>query len=134
MQISQTNSIGFGAKFIHTDDLQRIAQYAIENGKAVELNQARKNIDSVYLKTRIGVRLFEDTNGYPGVEFTRYVPKSVVSFPKSEKDYNAYKYAYCATKKMDIFEFALKKIIKMGNGVPNNKIFKRVIVLNNLIY
>ena len=128
MQISSINSIGFGARFIHSEDLKNIAQYAIENGKAAELNQARKNIDSIYLKTRIGVRVFEIVGGYPGVEFTRYVPKSVVSFPTYESDYATSKITYYTAEKMDILQFALDKIIKMGTDIPNNKIFKRVVV------
>ena len=38
----------FNAKFIQSDDLKKIADYAVEHGKFEKLNQARKNIDSFY--------------------------------------------------------------------------------------
>ena len=41
----QTQSPSFKAKFLYSDSLKQVADYAAERGKFGKLNEARKNID-----------------------------------------------------------------------------------------
>lgn len=70
------NQTSFQAKFLHSDSLQKLVQYSVENGKFDKLNAARKNIDSAYLTTRLKVDIFEK-DGKPIINFTRFVPKKM---------------------------------------------------------
>ena len=129
MEIKNFNSnLYFQAKFLDSADMRSIAQYAVEKGKFNKLNNARKNIESAYLRTRLSVDIF-DKNGKPCIRFTRYVPKRFVVVPKNYEDYQIKSVIeYTSSKKCNPLKFALEKIVKMGQGVPNNRIFKNVVV------
>ena len=55
MQMITNNKpqIAFQAKFLHSESLKQLADYAVEHNKFEKLNQARKNIDSSFLMTRL---------------------------------------------------------------------------------
>lgn len=50
----------FQAKFLHSESLKMIAQYAVDHGKFDKLNTARKNIDKAYLTTRLRVDIYKE--------------------------------------------------------------------------
>ena len=74
MDISCTQP-SFQAKFIYSDALKQVADYAVKHNKFNKLNQARKNIDSTYLTTRLKLDISKNADNLPVVSFTRYVPK-----------------------------------------------------------
>jgi len=127
--ISQSNSVNFSAKFLQTDDLKRIAEYAIEHGKYDELNKSRKEIESLYLLTKLGVYVGEASNGHPMIEFVKYIPRRNVTFAQYENDYTISKPVIFSSsnKNKNPMEYALKILIKMGRDVPNNRVFRRVL-------
>lgn len=124
------NSTSFMAKFLYSDSLKDVAKYASEQGKFKYLDEARNNIDSTHLRTRLLFECGENEKGFPFVTFTKYEPKSHITIPQSADDYVKHKpITYTGnSKKISIMEFALKKLITMGNNVPNNKIFRKVVV------
>ena len=129
MEIKNVNpNLNFQAKFTDSKDMRKIVQYAVEKGKFDKLNNARKNIESAYLRTRLLVDIF-DKNGQPGIRFTRYVPKNCVVIPKNSDDYEIKRVVeYISSKKCNPLKFAFEKIVKMGQCVPNNRIFKNVVI------
>ena len=44
MQIDKINPTAFQAKFIHTDDLKNVVEYAVKHNKFDKLIEARKNM------------------------------------------------------------------------------------------
>lgn len=124
----KSNNVTFGAKFLHSNDLKQVADYAVEHGKFDKLNQARKNIESAYLTTRIRLEISESKSGKPVLNFTKFMPKKSVGVAYSFDDYHEVKtVSYKSEKKVNPLKFALEKIIKMGNSVPDNKIFRNVV-------
>ena len=119
----------FKAKFLNSASLKLVADYAVEHGKFDKLNQARKNIDSAYLQTRIRVDIGETKKGFPLVSFTRFSPKSNVAVAKTFDDYKQSKVTiFESSKNANPLKFALEKIIKMGNNAPHNNMYKKVVV------
>lgn len=119
----------FGAKFLHSESLKQIAQYAVEHGKFDKLNQARKDIDRSNLVTRIRVDFGINDKGFPVVTFTRYEPKRSVLIAKSMDDYVITKITKCeSSKKENVVKFAFEKILKMGNNAPKNNLYRRIVV------
>ena len=124
----QTINPNFQAKFLHSESLKLVADYAVEKGKFDKLNQARKNIDTSNLTSRLRFDIGE-VNGRPFVTFARYDLKPNVVVPQSLDDYKAPKfYLYESCKKCDMLKFAYERIIKMGNNVPNNRLFRQVVL------
>ncbi len=130
MEIKNNYNPNFKAKFIDCNDLRQVVNYAIEHGKADKLNETRKNIESSYLTTRLTFSLGETDNGFPKVVFTRLKPKSHVLMPEYYKDYVESKpieYVYTAKNKSKL-AYALDLLIRMGSCVPNNKVFRKVVI------
>ena len=127
----QTYKPQFRAKFLHSESLKMIADYAVEHGRFDKLNQARKNIDLSCLPIRIRVDIGLSEKGFPLISFTKFRPKNGMITPKTMNDYELVKcVTYSSEKKENLLKFAMEKIIKMGNHVPNNKIFKTVVIRN----
>lgn len=119
----------FKAKFLNSASLKLVADYTVEHGKFDKLNQARKNIDSAYLQTRIRVDIGETKKGFPLVSFTRFSPKPNVAVAKTFDDYKQSKVTiFESSKNVNPLKFALEKIIKMGNNAPHNNMYKKVVV------
>ena len=129
MQVQSINSsTSFGAKFLHSDSLKEVAQYAVEHGKFDKLNQSRLNIAKNYLTKRIKFDLYTNEKGVPYIVFTRFTPK-YGKFPESFDDYkNPLKIIYKADKKMNPLKYGLRMLIKLGNNAPRNKMYKNVII------
>lgn len=128
MNVQNTNKQTFTAKFLYSDSLKRVADYAVKHNQFDRLNQARKNIDNVLLTTRVKLDISESANGRPVVSFTTYKPKKSVLVAYSFDDYvEVKKTTYAASKNCNPFKFALEKIIKLGNSAPKNKMYKTVI-------
>uniref|UniRef100_UPI0040259AEC hypothetical protein n=1 Tax=Candidatus Scatousia sp. TaxID=3085663 RepID=UPI0040259AEC len=128
MEIRNNSQINFKAKFLHSESLKMIADYASEHGKFEKLNTARKNIDKTYLRTRLRVDVGQDNNT-PFVTFTRFNPKPEVINPASLADFRIDKtVTYKSEKKMNVLKYALERIIKLGNSAPDNKMFKNVVI------
>lgn len=120
-------SPSFQAKFLDSKSLRLIAEYAVEHGKFDKLNQARKNIDVRNLQTRLRVDIGVNDDK-PFVSFTRFEPKDNVIIPKSLDDFKTEKVTvYQSDKKCNPLKFALEKLIKLGNGVPNSKMYQSVV-------
>ena len=130
MQIRNNNfnQPAFQAKFLNSQSLKMIADYAVEKGKFQELNTARKNIDKCRFSTYLRVDIFKKENKC-GISFTRYVPKDNVIIPKYMDDYIITKVkTYETTKTSNPLKFGLEKIIKLGNNAPHNNMFKEVVI------
>ncbi len=128
MQITNNTNTSFRAKFLDSESLRLVADYAVEHGKFDKLNAARKNIDKTCLQTRLRFDMGEN-NGKPFVSFTKFVPKKNVLVANSMDDFVASKSVVCeSSKKMNLLKFALEKIIKLGNNAPNNKMYKSVVL------
>lgn len=132
MKIVQNYSAGtpaFSAKFLHSESLKQIADYAVEHNKFEKLNQARKNIDSSFLKTRLRVDTGINEKGFPFVTFTRLEPKKSINVALSMDDYKQAKITlFESNKKENPLKFALEKIIKLGNDAPKNNMYKNVVI------
>ncbi len=125
------NRTAFGAKFVHTEDLKQIVDYAVAHDKFEKLNTARKNIDSSYLKVRLKVELTTNEKGFPTLKITRYVPKHDL-VARTFDDYEAAKVIeYRAEKRTNPLKFALERIIKLGNSAPHGNMYKRVVAKPN---
>lgn len=128
---SNNSNINFKAKFLYSDDLKKVVEYAVEKGKFDKLNQARKNIDSAYLTTKIKFEMFKPQNGQPSIKFSTYKPKRNANLPYSEADYDMTKTVeYINHGRDNLLKFALNKIIKLGNDAPHNNMYKNIIISN----
>jgi len=117
----------FGAKFLHTEDLKQIVDYAVAHNKFDKLNTSRKNIDTSYLKVRLKVELKVNEKGIPTIRFTRFVPKRNI-IARTFDDYEAVKVVeYWPAKRIHPLKFALRKIIELGNNAPHNKMYQKVV-------
>lgn len=127
MKINRTSNINFQAKFLKSDSLQQVVNYAIERGKFDKLNTARKNIDNTHFSTRLMVDVGDD-EGRPFVSFTRYNLKPNAPLNYTMEDFRPEKTTvFKSSVKMNPLKFALEKIIKMGNDAPHNNIYKKVV-------
>ncbi len=127
MKINRTSNINFQAKFLKSDSLQQVVNYAIERGKFDKLNTARKNIDNTHFSTRLMVDVGDD-EGRPFVSFTRYNLKPNAPLNYTMEDFRQEKTTvFKSSVKMNPLKFALEKIIKMGNDAPHNNIYKKVV-------
>ena len=124
-------SVTFNAKFLNSEALHEVVDYAISHGKYKKLDIARQNIEMSMLKTRLHMTI-DSYNGMPMVTFYRFDPKHSVSFPKNfERDYNLIRQVeYVSKKEKNPLKFAYNLIVKMGRNVPKNKIFKEVVANN----
>lgn len=121
----------FQAKFLHSESLKMVADYAVEHNKFDKLNQARKNIDSAFLQTKLRMDIRKNKNGNPVVSFTKYSPKKNVDIAYTLDDYELIKTTeFISEKKMNPLKFAFEKIIKLSNNAPHNKMYKHVVITN----
>ena len=117
----------FCAQFWHSEDLKQIALYAKENKCFESLNQARKNIDNVYLTNRLIVEVGTKEKGNPFIKFLRFRPKSgVVAITKNDYEKVRELVVTSSNKKQNPLDFAMKQIIRLGSDVPNNNLFRRL--------
>ena len=122
------NQPTFEAKFLNSQSLKMIADYAVEKGKFQKLNTARKNINKSRFSTLLRVDIFKEENKC-GVTFTRYTPKDNIIVPEFMDDYIITKIkTYETTKTSNPLKFGLEKIIKLGNNAPHNNMFKEVVI------
>ena len=128
MQIRHVNNTpNFQAKFLNSESLKLVTEYAIEHNKFDKLNLARKNIDKFYLQRRIRVDVGEN-NGKPFVSFARFSPKNSVIVPKTMSDLKLDKVVIIQSEqKGNMLKFALEKLIKLSNNAPDNKMFQNII-------
>ena len=125
VQNSCNAPVSFKAKFMYSDDLQKVVDYAIVSGKYKKLDKARLNIETSMLKTRL--RMDIDTyNGMPKVIFSRFDPRLPVGIPKDiNKDYTLRKQvAFLSVYEKNPIKFAYNLIVKMGKNVPENDLFR----------
>lgn len=121
-------SPAFQAKYLHSESLKLVADYAVEHGKFDKLNQARKNIDKAALQTRLRFDL-GDKDGKPFVTFTRYKLKPASIIVKTMDDLILDKVTvFQSEKRMNPLKFAFEKLIKIGNDAPKNNMFKNVVI------
>lgn len=121
----------FKAKFLNSESMKQIADYAIQHGKFEKLNQSRKNIESSYLRTRLLVDTGVTNKGFPFIRFTRFVPKSNVIVPKTMQDLKQEKVVTFVSESSKVkspLKIALEKLIRMGIDVPHNRIFRKSVI------
>ena len=119
----------FQAKFLYSDSLKQIADYAVEHNKCEKLNTARKNIERSYLTTRLRADIYENEEGKKFISFSKFIPKKNVLVAKNQDDYIMAKTTtYESNKKGSLLKFGLEQIIKLGNNAPNNKMYKYVVI------
>lgn len=117
----------FCAQFWHSEDLKQIALYAKENKCFESLNQARKNIDNVYLTNRLIVEIGTKEKGNPFIKFLRFRPKNCgVAITKNDYEKVRELVVTSSNKKQNPLDFAMKQIIRLGSDVPNNNLFCRL--------
>jgi len=131
MNINNNNSnVNFQAKFFKNDDLTSIVKYAQEHGKFDKLNKARKEIDNNYqtLRTRLKVDICY-TDNYPTVIFSRYQPqKDCIALSGKDYELTAQTEFICPKKGQNPLKFALDRIIKLSQGAPESKMYKKVVI------
>ena len=131
MIINNNSNINFEAKFLKSESLKNVADYALEKGKFDKLNNARCNIDKAALTKRIKMDII-DKDGYPTVIFTKYEPRAR-SLGLSIDEYIPTKQIQrTSTKKMNPLKYALELIIKLGNNAPNNKMYRNLIFTRDI--
>lgn len=129
MQVDKINPTAFQAKFIHTESLKDVVEYAVKHNKFDKLNEARKNIDSAYIPYRIRFELFKYPDGRPYVIFTRYVPKNDNKIIRTEEDYiKSEPLIYECSKVMNPLKYGLLKLIKLGQNAPHNRMYEKVVI------
>ncbi len=127
MKIQKTTQVNFQAKFLKSDSLEQVVNYAIERGKFDKLNTARKNIDNTHFSTRLKVDIGDD-DGRPFVRFTRYNLKPNAPIDYTMDDFRQEKTTvFKSSVKMNPLKFAFEKIIKLGNDAPHNNMYKKVV-------
>ena len=125
------NKIAHKAKFVDTYSMRKIAEWAKENGKYKELNEARKRIESTAFDTRIELILGKSLeNDCPIAIFRRYVPKCELQEDSlNDKNYDISKpLAYQTRRQISPFEFGFERIIQMSNYIKYNKLFKEIVL------
>lgn len=128
MNIDRTSNINFQAKFLKSDSLQKVADYAIEHGKFEKLNKARKNIDNAHFSTRLLVDV-GDEEGRPFIRFTRYNPRPNAPVAYTMEDLRPEKVTvFKSEAKKNPLKFAFEKIVKMGNNAPHNNMYQKVVI------
>lgn len=125
---TQNPNPNFKAKFLYNNTLKQISEKAAELGQLENLNQARKNIsmqdNNIGLLVDIG-----ENNGKPFVSFSKYIPRKKVKSPKTFDDFKLAKTeTFEACRHCNPIEFALNKILKLGNDAPNNNMYKKIIM------
>ena len=127
MEIKNYNSnIQFQAKYLKSDSLTDIVNYAVEHGNFDKLNEARKNVDKTYIRTRLKVDLCNENN-LPVVIISRYVPKSRKAVFSLDEYTLAAQTKFIAPQKMNPLHFGLQTLIKLGDNAPNNDMYKKVV-------
>ncbi len=135
MQINPQNTTpNFGAKFLYSDSLKQVADYAKKRGAFTKLNQAQKNLAQKNPDTRILVDLgvyssIKKTETKPYVEFSIFEPVKRVGRPKKGiRQYELVKKVlFESQREMDPLKFAYNKILGLGKQDINNKIYKRIL-------
>ena len=127
---SYNNKTPFKAKFLNTYSLRKVAEWAKENGKFEELNEARKRIDSTALNIRLELTLGRSVeNDYPIAIFRRYIPNNALTENPTENDFTVSKpVTYQSRMSINPFEFGFKKIIQMSNYVTENKMYREIVI------
>ncbi len=129
MQVGNINNTNpqFKAKFLDTPAIKQVAEWARDNGRYKELNNARKQIDFSAVKLRIHMDLATNIEGYPIAIFRRYFPRIIN--PVYEKDYIISKpIVYTGKNKtVSAAEYGFNKILQMGHYVTRNKMFKDIV-------
>ena len=125
---SQNNTLNFKARFLDSESLRRVANYAVEHNKFDKLNNSRKNIEKYYFNRRLLVDVGEK-DGKPYITFTRFIKKPEVIVPKTMQDFKKDKITtFKSETKMNPLKFAFEKPVKLGNDAPKNRMFKNVII------
>ena len=125
---SQNNTLNFKARFLDSESLRRVANYAVEHNKFDKLNNSRKNIEKYYFNRRLLVDVGEK-DGKPYITFTRFIKKPEVIVPKTMQDFKKDKITtFKSETKMNPLKFAFERLVKLGNDAPKNRMFKNVII------
>lgn len=127
-EFTNKHNPNFKAKFLYSEDLKKVVDYAVRHKKFEKINTARKNIDKVCLTTRIKVEIKKSEDGKDCAIFTKFVPKDNVIIPRVYEDYKVANVTVLKNKNnTSILRFVMEKIIKMGNNAPKNNLYKKII-------
>ncbi len=120
--------INFQAKFLQSESLYQIVDYAIKHGKFSELNAARKVLETADPRTRVIVDICY-TNKKPTVIFTHMVPNQARSGMYAD-EFVVRKQTDFIAKKADEnpLKFALNQIINMAKNGTKGGQYKEIFV------
>lgn len=126
--ITTYNQPNFQAKFLNTNTLKEVAEYAIKNDKFKKLNKARKNIENYDYFSKIAVELEKDKKSNKNIyTFTAFIPKYTLN--KNKEVVTRYK--KIITKVPSNSDNYLKEIynliVRMGNNAPENNLYQKVL-------
>ena len=128
MGYTQGTDTNFKAKILYNNALKQINEKAAEIGQFENLKIAKRNIamhdNNIGLLIDIG-----ENNGKPFVSFSKYVPRKKVKSPKTFDDFKlAITETFEAGRHYNPVEFALSKLLKLGNDAPNNNMYKKIFI------
>lgn len=128
MNIQSNSNLCFNAKIINNQSYNDVVRYALEHNKILRLRSTLDNIDRIRKDTLIEMNICY-TGEYPTVVFSRY-EKGWNKILKEQTDNYVLKRQvdYISTKKENPVKYAFRRLIKMGNDAPNNKIYQEVVI------
>lgn len=125
MQINSNPS--FKAKFLYSDSLKKVADYAVEKGKFHKLNDARKKIDGQDPFTKIIMTCgYNKDKKQSFFKLVRFKPKYTYVDGQVIKEYMM-KVTKRYYNEQNPLRLAYNKIIKMSNNAPYNKLYEEMI-------
>ena len=127
MNIKNNHSqINFQAKFLQTESIYEITEYAVKNGKFNELNKARKIFEKADPRTRVAVDICY-TGKKPTLIFSYYVPNPARSGMFSDEFILVNQTDFIAKREKEHpLKFALKLIINIAKQGEKSSQFKTI--------
>ena len=128
MNIQPTNSVSFNAKIVNNNAYEEVMKYALEHNKFTRFTKTLENIDKIRKDTFIRMDICY-TEDYPTVVFSRY-ERGWNKFTQQPTDKYVLKRQvdFISSKKENPAKYAFKKLVKLGNDAPNNKMFQEVVI------
>ena len=131
MNIQPTNKISFNAKIINNKSYEEVMKYALEHDKFTRFTKTLENIDRIRKDTFIKMNICY-TEDYPTVVFSRYERGwNKITQTPTDKYVLKKQVDFISSKKENPVKFAYKKLVKLGNDAPNNKMFQEVVIVKD---
>ena len=129
MDIKPAGNISFNAKIFNNNSYEDVMKYALEHDKFTRFTKTLENIDKIRKDTFIKMDICY-TDEYPTVVFSRYERGWDKLLQQPTDNYILKKQVdFISTKKENPVKFAYKKLIKLGNNAPENKMFQDIVII-----